>query len=54
MNPLKPPVAVGRDVEKFENEPEADAKQSAATMRMSTALRMVKTSWKSPAFLMPR
>ncbi len=37
MKPLKPPVAWGRPVEKLDQEPAADAKQSAATIRIRTA-----------------
>ena len=45
---------VGQRCGEVENEPVAEEKQSAATIRMRTPLRMVKISWKSPAFLMPR
>jgi hypothetical protein len=53
MKPVRPPTAWGSVVVKLESEPDEAAKQSPATMRMSRTLRVVKTSWKSAAFLMP-
>jgi hypothetical protein len=44
MKPVSPPTAWGRDVVKFDSEPEPEKKHIQATMRIKRILRVVKTS----------